>query len=1338
MFFRRFVFLILLLISTNAISQNCNNLGFEDGSFTNWEGWVGQATGMLAPTVPVMIAQGFSASQHQIVSTGTDFWSGISMVSPTGGTYSAQLGNSQPGGQAEQLRQTFLVDSNNAVYMYQYAVVFEDPGHIGRPLFEIKMYDQNDSLIPCGQYLVRADQGIPGFVSTTVSSISGVRYIVYKDWTDIAVNLSDFIGDSITVEFTTADCNAGQHFGYAYIDGTCDEFEIESNESCDGTVVLSAPPGFQSYQWTNGMFGQTITVNNPIPGDSVTVYLTPVMGCPTTLTYHFDSIPELESDFGFTEACIGEVIQFTDSSYANPDPIVSWGWSFGDGVVGTDQDPTHTYSAPGTYDVTLTVELISGCMDSITKQINICSLFDSVDFLFDTVCAENEVQFIDVSLPHSQFGNIVTRTWDMGNGTILTQDSILSYTYFSPGTYNVSLIVGYQSGDSDTVTHSVTVNPIPASNFSFNQVCIGVPTDFADVSSISAGSIVRYSWELGDGTTSSGQSYSHTFDQEGLYVVIHEVESDMGCIDSSIYEVSVHSMPEGEIVTRELNTCSPLDVEFTYNCSSDTQFILVDTALVTFDDLYNKVTDYLDANTEYVILVSGDYNVWGDSDKLLDAGFNVTYSGSSVVNAGFPASAPYDYLRPIPDIYNSSHIYSYRFNGSNAPMTISFADPNYSDNTGKLHLSIYQVALPCQNEVTSWDFGNGMYGNGNIDSTTYTTSGQVGVSVTIEDTLTSCSVVLVDTISVIGNPIADFSFSDVCEKENVQFTDESIGLNSSGNTWAWEFGDGNGSIAQNPSNLYQNSGQFSVKLLVENASGCVDSIEKQIQVHPTPVAQFSSSSLCAGDSIQFTDESASNSGVSQWQWQFGNSTSSNLQNPETVYTNGGFYNVELMVTDGNGCVHDTSEVIEVGYIPDVSFTPNIACFGDTTWFIDHTTVQGSTISDWYWLFGDDQSTSTLESPGHLYSSFGTFTVSLVATSAFGCQSAHTQNITVVGPPVASFTSDPVCENEEVLFIDQSVSDYGVIDQWEWTFPSEQSFSQNPTILASSTGQMDVSLKVTSEYGCSDSINRTVYINPNPEVDFFADSTEGCEPFSVNFNSLSTLSSGNISTYTWTFGDGDTVTSESSISHTYEWSGLFDVTLTVVSDSGCLGSRKINNYIKVVEPPIANFSVSDHVLSEYDPVVYFNDSSVNGTTWFWEFGDDSTSSMVNPIHEYANYGDYTVVLWVENSLGCIDSTSEVISITPEFSFFVPNAFTPNGDGYNDRFNGKGVNVLEYEMYIFDRWGEQIYFVGSLEDSWDGTFKDTGKEVKQDVYVYKIKLKDVNMNRHDYHGKVVLLR
>lgn len=261
--------------------------------------------------------------------------------------------------------------------------------------------------------------------------------------------------------------------------------------------------------------------------------------------------------------------------------------------------------------------------------------------------------------------------------------------------------------------------------------------------------------------------------------------------------------------------------------------------------------------------------------------------------------------------------------------------------------------------------------------------------------------------------------------------------------------------------------------------------------------------------------------------------------------------------------------------------------------------------------------------------------------------------------------------------------------------------------------------------------------PSPNATFYTDVLEGCEPLTVTFYNPSSSTN-----CLWQVG-GQTINDCDSFAYTFDNAGSYDVSLTVTFTNGCSNSNTIQNYIDVHPNPVASFKSNPLKPDENDPEVEFYDlSEGNIAMWSWTFHDRNFDGILgganeqDPIFVYPDSGYYPVELLVTTDHGCQDDTIDYIQIFPVPSIFIPNAFTPGGDGLNDFFTAQGENILEFQMMIFDRWGEVIFVTEDIEKGWDGKFN--GNLVEQEVYVYKIDYELVNRLPAQAVGHVTVVR
>jgi len=200
---------------------------------------------------------------------------------------------------------------------------------------------------------------------------------------------------------------------------------------------------------------------------------------------------------------------------------------------------------------------------------------------------------------------------------------------------------------------------------------------------------------------------------------------------------------------------------------------------------------------------------------------------------------------------------------------------------------------------------------------------------------------------------------------------------------------------------------------------------------------------------------------------------------------------------------------------------------------------------------------------------------------------------------------------------------------------------------------------------------------------------------------------------------------------------------VLTNAGCSSSLDVNNYITTYSRPDASFTTSPKPATIIDPTIQFINQSTDRygiVQWFWTFGDqtDSVSGQQNPVHTYQDTGTYCTTLVATNSNGCADTATNCLVIEPAFTLYIPDAFSPNGDGKNDVFMAKGQYVKGYEMYIFDRWGQQIFHTTNINEGWNGRINNGGATCQEDIYVYLINAYDSKNQKHTYTGSLNLVK
>lgn len=439
----------------------------------------------------------------------------------------------------------------------------------------------------------------------------------------------------------------------------------------------------------------------------------------------------------------------------------------------------------------------------------------------------------------------------------------------------------------------------------------------------------------------------------------------------------------------------------------------------------------------------------------------------------------------------------------------------------------------------------------------------------------------------------------------------------------------------------------------------------------------------------------------------------------------------LTMTDANGCT-DTAQVMitEPPLLSVQAGTAATICIGQSA---NLTALGNGGTAPYQFAWTDGVNSWAIANP--TVSPVVTTTYTVIVTDANNCVSAPQMVTIMVNPPLSvnAIATQVVCQNTTVNL---SAVGGGGNGNLTYTWTPGPLLGQNITVTA--TGNATYTVTVTDNCGtplAQDTVS--VLINPAP-IPTFTTTTpaQGCEPLCVDF--LNTTP--NTATQTWTFGGNLGTLTTNPATFCFNVAGSYDVQLTVTDIIGCTGTSTMLNYITVWPNPIANFTANPNPATELNNIVQYTDLSVGATSWIWSFGQyDSASVLQNPIYTYNDTGVYMVQLIVENSYGCQDSITLPQVVQEDYALYIPNTFTPNGDGQNDLFfpQGIGIDPEHFTMYIFDRWGNLIYQTSTWPGGWDGTVQGKG-DCQIDTYVYKITTTDANSSRRVYVGHVNLIR
>jgi len=454
---------------------------------------------------------------------------------------------------------------------------------------------------------------------------------------------------------------------------------------------------------------------------------------------------------------------------------------------------------------------------------------------------------------------------------------------------------------------------------------------------------------------------------------------------------------------------------------------------------------------------------------------------------------------------------------------------------------------------------------------------------------------------------------------------------------------------------------------------------------------------------------------------------------------------EILVSDQDGCTQVVNVIISgpTEVITQVSSSEDEVCIDGTA--VLSASVSGGTppYPTYLWTANPADGSLIANAQSPIVAPLTTTTYTLVVTDANGCSSAPKDVVVEVLPPLTLDVIRPISSGDTSI----CPYDFATID----LTAGGGDGSYNIYLLPDTdpiTLPLDTQPLVTTTFdfmvtdGCTTPaafVSSTVTVHILPTILVNAEPDSGCHPLTVEFADLTQPTP---TDWDWNFGDSNGTSNTSSNqapSHLYSGAGLYDVSLSIITAEGCVTDTILTDYIEVYPLPYANFELDPELINLLNAEINFTDLSTgNLATWNWNFGDGENSTLQNPEHLYQDTGTYTINLLVTTIHGCTDETQRQLIVEPDFMFYVPNAFTPNSDERNDNFRGygEGVNWDTYQMSIFNRWGELIYYTENIDEPWDGTFR--GAPVELAVYVWKINLEDVKGNEHDYFGHVTLVR
>ncbi len=1154
-----------------------------------------------------------------------------------------------------------------------------------------------------------------GATTPNVSGLCAGSYSVTV--TDTVCNKS--ISRSFTISSTKP-----TDLSFSLTDETCSN----SNGEVDITGVTGGTTPYE-YDFDGSGYSNTTTYTGLSAG-TYTVTVRDSNGCTYSENVTLDNFPPpTDLSFDVTNATCGN---------ANGEVVIS-GVTGGTSAYQYDFDgsgysnaTTYTGLSAGTYSVT--VKDSTGCTYSENVTVNNEPGPDglSVNITHETCTDSNGV--VDIT---SVSGGTTPYQYDFdGSGF----SSTTTYNGLTSGTYLVTV----KDSNGCTYDTNVTVNNNPGpTGMSFSTIpdTCNAGLGEVDITGVTGGT-TPYEYDFDGSGFSSTTTYTGL--TAGKYVVT--VRDSNGCTYTDTANVGNAGGPNDISFSLTDDTCASNvgEVEITGVSGGTTPYEY------DFDGSgYSNATTYsgLAAGTYSVTVRDANgctysenvtlNNVPGPSDMSFDTTDETctAANGEVVITGVTNGTSPYEY-----DFDGSGYSGTTTYSGLSAgTYTVTVRDDHgctYSENVtltnspGPTDLSFDLTDETCGDGngevmITGVTGGTTPYeydfdGSGYSNSTNYTGLSAGSYTVTVRDSngCTYSETVAIDNLA--GPTDLSFNVSSAscgASDGNVDIT----GVTGGNGTYEYDF-DGSGFST---TTSYTGLTQGTYTVTVRDTNNCTYQENVTVPQSGSPtidsvsLANNSCNGACDG-SLQIH----ASGGTTPYQYSIDGGSS--FQNNATFSgLCADTYN--LVVQDDNGCA-DSSQVkisepspMQISTLPDTTI-----CIGGTATLTANASG-GTPGYTYHWDQGLGTGQTKTVSPSN------TTVYSVYAEDKNGCTSSS-KSIRVELHPELSVTAlsdDSICPGTSKSLSAVANGGSGKGYSFSWS-----NGSSGKSISVTPGGTKDYI--VTLEDGCETPAVKdtvTLALHDLPNVQIGGQNLSGCKPVDATlFNATDPSMVGN--NCTWTLGNGTNAVGCDTITNLYEEPGCYDVSLSVTSPAGCVDSARIDNMVCVHPYPNADFRAKPSQTDVMETGVSFVNTSTGASSYKWDFAGLDTSHKEHPSYRFPTEegGDYEVCLTATSNKGCQDSTCQRVTVQGRFTLYVPNAFTPNGDGVNDKFAPviRGADREDYNFYIYDRWGEQVFESHHPEKKWNGSIKGDKSEAKTDVYVWKL------VTKNKYTGKEVIER
>ncbi|MCB0508646.1 MAG: PKD domain-containing protein [Bacteroidetes bacterium] len=988
-----------------------------------------------------------------------------------------------------------------------------------------------------------------------------------------------------------------------------------------------------SWVWDMGD-GRTETTQNPLHtytfnGNlTVSLIVTDANGCKNTKTIK-DFIkkatpPTVDFSVNKSQTCLVPFNANFQSTITASTPV-TYAWNFGNGNTAAVANPTTQYNAPGSYNVTLTVEDENNCSTSktIPNAVKIEDFNVNVN-MPTSACTDKNVNISTTSNYNPIFCN-----WNFGDGTTGTSSNP-TISYSTAGTYTVTLSATNSEGCSDNFSQNIVVNTSPTAAFVADKLksCEPYTVHFTNSST----NATEYKWNIsgpsGFFVASTDAQPSFALPRDGFYSVSLEATSANGCKDKLVMNDYLWIGPDKvNPVADKMEGCEALTVNFNANLTHNWT-----PTSITWN--FGDGTTSNQENPTHTYTNAGDYNV--QVVVTYDAPCNSIVGNVGPIHVGprYPFSGDFDLEKVCVGKETVT------FTATGGVPTTEFIW-NFGDGTGEGRNTTHVYQEPSQPD--------------------YYTVQLIAINNHCKDTIDVKDI-------FVAYPKASFNFTTECNSTTIKFYNKSKGYTKA----IWDFGDGTVLTTMDDylTHTYPaNTISATATLVVENDStGCVDSLVKVIHFTNIDSFRFSASKEIGCKPLHVTFTAVKDTNITDYLWDLGNGLVFG-DSYDAVYYKEGKFEVKMFVRYKNGCImesiiKDTITVLDAH--ANFNFDKTSGCVPANMMLKDSSYSKYDSIVKWNWEFNDGTTASTKD-VAHTYNALGSFPVKLSVESAFGCKGNITKNVEV-SKVEADFdvTGNDVCKGTEIKFINKSTP---TATTYLWDFGDGTTSTDSiPTHIYHAGGNYTVSLTVTDGFGCVDVMTKPNFIQiKKMNVDFTANQTfKTCPNLITDFQLLAPPNTPLKSIY-WDFGNGNTSNDNNPTPQgVYTTSDSFDVKLVVTDTNNCVDTISKENYI-IVSGPSGSFSfMPDGGCAPFG--VKFIADFKNTTTSIWDFGNGDTKLDRTLAKEmdyiYRREGEFTPTLVLKDDYGCtvnIISTKKINVARMESYFNVDKTVLCDGTG-----------------------------------------------------------------------------